>query len=163
MSLSGFLVGFFSGVLSSAFVAYFVELGTRWRLHGEAKRLKGEWIAHDMLDARTVDRSKPMKDTWPTVMTPKRYGWAANSHVLDISGDHTSNDGTLRHMEGYLTIDRVSPRLATRIVYYTDSDEVNEQRIVISSDGQTLHVFPVVPLSQPTISYNRHALCRRPE
>ncbi len=64
-------------------------------------------------------------------------------------------------MQGYLTIDRVSPRLATRIVSYTDSDEVSEQRIVISSDGQTLHVFPVVPLSQPSISYDRHALCRR--
>lgn len=158
-----FLVGFFSGVLSSAAVAYFVELGTRWRLHREAKKLGGTWIAYDMLDGRTVDRSRPMKDSWPTVMTPKPW-WrscAACSHVLDISGDHASNDGRLRHHEGYLIVDRASPRLATRIVCYTDSDEVSEQRIVISSKGDTLHVFPVVPMSNPTISYNRHALCKR--
>jgi hypothetical protein len=47
----GLLVGFFIGVLSSAFVAYFVELWTRRRLHGEAKRLEGTWIGYDMLDA----------------------------------------------------------------------------------------------------------------
>jgi hypothetical protein len=163
--MNNFLVGFFSGAISGALVAYFVELWTRRRLHGEAKRLKGTWVAHNMLDGRTVDRSRPMENTWATVMTPKPW-WlscAANSHVLDVSGDHVSDDGRLRHMEGYLTIDRVSPRLATRIVCYTDSDEVSEQRIVISSDGETLHVFPIVPLSKPAISYDRHALCRRPE
>lgn len=161
--MSGFFVGFFSGALSSAFVAYCMELGTRRRLHGAAKRLKGEWIAHNMLDGGTVDRSKPMEHTWATVLTPKPW-WlscAANSHVLDISGDHVSTDGRLRHMEGYLTIDRGSPRLATRIVCYTDSDEVSVQRIVIS--GETLHVFPIVPQSKPFISYDRHALCRRPK
>lgn len=161
--MSEFLVGFFSGVLSSAAVAYFVELGTRWRLYCEARKLRGTWIAYDMLDGRTVDRSKPMKDSWPTVMTPKPW-WRsclADSHVLDISADHVSSDGRLRHHEGYLIVDRASPRLATRIVCYTDSDEVSEQRIVIGSKGDTLHVFPVVPQSQPTISYKRHALCRR--
>lgn len=158
-----FLLGFCSGVLSSAVVAYIVELATRKRLHNVAKRLKGTWIAHNMLDARTVDRSKPMKDSWSTLMTPKPW-WrscAADSHVLDISGDHVSNDGRLRHHEGYLTIDRVSPWLATRILCYTDSDEVSEQRIVISSKRDTLHVFPVVPLSGPKIPYDRHALCKR--
>ncbi len=44
-------------------------------------------------------------------------------------------------MEGYLTIDRMSPRLATRIVCYPDSDEGHDQRIVISADAQTLQVF----------------------
>jgi len=160
--MRNFLVGFFSGVLSSALVAYFVELGTRWRLHRAAKRLKGTWVAHDMLDGRTVDRSKPMKDSWPTVMTPKpswRF-WEADSHVLDVKADHVSNDGSLRHHEGYLIVDRTSPRLVTRIVCYTGSDEVKEERIVISSKGDTLHVFPVVPLSEPTIRYCWHALCK---
>jgi hypothetical protein len=161
-SWGGLLAGFFVGVLSSVFVVYFAELWTRKRLHGEAKRLEEAWIAHDMLNGGTVDRSKPMKDSWPTVMTPKPW-WrscAADSHVLDISADHVSTDGRLRHHEGYLIIDRVSPRLATRIVCYSDSDEVSEQRIVISPKGDTLHVFPVIPTSGPTILYNRHALCR---
>lgn len=155
----GTLVGFFSGVFSSALAAYFWELGTRRRLHGEAKRLKGTWIAHDTLDGRTVDRSKPMTKAWPTVMTPKPHGWSADSHILDISGDDISDDGRLRHHNGYLVIDRASPRLATRIVCYTDSDEVSEQRIVISLKGDTLHVFPVAPPSGSP--YHRHALCKR--
>ena len=163
-----FSVGFVSGVLSSALVAYFVELWTRKRLHAAAKQLEGQWIAYDMLDGRTIDRSKPMKESWPTFMTPKPW-WrccAKDSHVLDISADHVSSDGQLRHHEGYLIIDRASPRLATRIVCYADSDEVAEQRIVISSTvgdskkPDTLHVFPVVTAA-PSVSYSRHALCKR--
>jgi hypothetical protein len=166
--MANFLVGFFSGVLSGVLVAYFVELWTRKRLHAAAKQLEGEWIAYDMLDGRTIDRSEPMKNSWPTAMTPKPL-WrccAADSHVLDISADHVSSDGRLRHHEGYLIIDRASPRLATRIVCYADSDEVSEQRIVISSSTgdskkpDTLHVFPVVTAA-PSISYNRHALLKR--
>jgi len=166
--MDNFGVGFVSGVLSSALVAYLVELWARKRLHAAAKQLEGEWIAYDMLDGRTIDRSKPMKDSWPTRMIPKP-AWrcfAADSHVLDISADHVSSDGSLRHHEGYLIIDRASPRLATRIVCYADSDEVSEQRIVISSSTgdpkkpDTLHVFPV-PTVAPSIKYNRHALCKR--
>lgn len=161
--MSEFLVGFLSGALSSALVAYIAELRTRFRLNREARKLGGTWIAHDMLDPRTVDRSKPMKDSWLTVMTPKTglRAFGIDSHVLDISGDHVSSDGTLRHHEGYLIIDRASPELATRIVLYTDSDEVSEQRIIISSKRDTLHVFPVVTGSKPVISCDRHALCKR--
>ena len=155
----GLLVGFVSGVFSSAVAAYLLELRTRARLHDEAERLAGVWVAHDMLDGRTVDRSKPMKGSWPTVMTPRRRWWGADSHILDISGDDISSE-RLRPHEGYLIIDRVSPRLATRIVCYTDSDEVSEQRIVISSNRETLHVFPV---TSPPGSYERHALCRKPK
>lgn len=163
--MSDFLIGFFSGLLSGVVVAFIVGLWTRVRLYREAKRLKGKWIAHDMmLDGRTVDRSRPMQGAWPTELVPKSW-WRScgpHSHVLDIKGEDVSNDGSLRHHEGYLIIDRASPRLATRIVCYTDSDEVSEQRIVISSKGDTLHVFPVAPSCNPAIAYNRHALCRQP-
>jgi hypothetical protein len=158
-SCIGLLIGFVSGVFSSALAAYLLELRARGRLHDQAEQLAGVWIAHDMKDGRTVDRSKPMKGSWPTVMTPKASRWGADSHILDISGDEISGEH-LRPHDGYLVIDRVSPRLATRIVCYTDSDEVSEQRIVISSNGDTLHVFPVT--SSPG-SYERHALCRKPK
>jgi hypothetical protein len=155
----GTLIGFVSGVLSSALAAYCWELRTRRRLFSEATRLEGKLIAHDMLDGRTVNRSKPMDKAWPTVMTPRRRWWSADSHILDVSADHISDDGRVRHLEGYLIIDRASPLLATRIVLYTDSDEVSEQRIVISLNRDTLHVFPVVPPSDSP--YHRHALCRQ--
>lgn len=155
LAIGSWLTG---GLLSGFIVVYLWELRTRHRLHAAAARLGGEWIAHNMVvgDGRRVDRSKPMENAWPTVMTPKRHWWAEDSHILDIRAADIAGDGRLRPHGGYLIIDRVSPKLATRIIWYSDSDEVSEQRIVISLDEQTLHVFPRLP-----DDYHRHALCRR--
>jgi|ERR1051326_6359090 hypothetical protein len=153
---SGALVGLVTGGLSSALVAYVWELRTRKRLHDQAEILEGRWIAHDMLDGRTIDRSKPMDKSWPTVMTPKPHWWSVDSHILDIKADDISNTGGLRPHKGYLVIDRVCPWVAIRVIFYAESDEVAEQRILmdLDRDRDTLHVFPVAP------AYNRHALRR---
>jgi len=57
-------------------------------------------------------------------------------------------------------VNRLCPRLATRIVLYEDSDEVCEQRIVISRDSETLYVFPIDTVATMGGPYKKHALCR---
>lgn len=156
-AFSGLLIGFLLGVVASILATLSWELWTRRQLHQVAKNLAGTWTAHEMLDGRTVDRSTLMKNAWPTIMKAKSCSLSAASHILEINAADTSGEGGVRPHKGYLVIDRVRPWLATRIVFYSDSDEVSEQHIIISLDRKTLHVLPVAPLPSP---YNRHALCR---
>jgi hypothetical protein len=149
-SLAEFLLGVVAGVVASQLW----EFITRWRLHRVASGLEGVWTAHEMLDGRTVDRARLMENAWPTVMKAKRFPFSADSHILDIrAADTSTTTGLRRPHSGYLVVDRVAPWRATRIVFYGDSDEAFEQRILISLDGRTLHVLPLP-------GYNRHALCK---
>jgi hypothetical protein len=136
------------------------EYCARIRSYKAARRLAGEWTAHK-LDGRTVDRQTPMPGAGLTVISARPWwkAWWSDSHVLDVSGEDIS-DG--RRHSGPLVIDTMCPRLATRIVPYSaPSDEICEQRIIISHDLKTLYVFPVDTVATLGPVYDKHALCRR--
>jgi hypothetical protein len=155
---AGVLLGFVFNLVATQFW----ELWKRFQAHAGAKKLAGTWVAHNMLDARNVDLSHPMPNAGLTVIRPKRHWWSANSHVLDVEAEDIGP--TLRRQSGSLVIDPVFPRRATRLVCYEDSHEISEQKIVISLDGRTLHVFPVdLAAAGVGIVYGRHALCKRDE
>jgi hypothetical protein len=157
---AGALVGAALGIPVGLFVNELTEYLTRFRSHAAAKRLEGRWTAHNFLDGRNVDRQTQMSGAGLTVISAKPWWKAcsADSHVLDVNAEDIS-DG--RHHSGRLVIDNVCPRLATRIVLYSaPSDEVSEQRIVVSHDFNTLYVFPVDTVATLGAVYGRHALCR---
>jgi hypothetical protein len=134
--LLGFLLGFIGNILAN----HYWELRTRFRTHVTAKKLVGTWTAYNM-QGRVVD-STPMQGSGPTVISATPHWWSANSGVLQVSSRDTS-DG--RHHGGPLVIDPICPRLATRILIYdAPTDEVVEQRIIISHDFKTLYVFYVL-------------------
>ena len=94
-----------------------------------------------MPDGRNVDRAKRMEGAGGPIISHKSGRCSADAHILCVKGEDKS-DG--RHHSGPLVIDPVFPRLATRILAYgAPSDEVVEQRIVISHDFKTLYIFPV--------------------
>jgi hypothetical protein len=149
------------GLALGLFTNKVTEYLTRFRSYRTAKKLVGEWTAHNMLDGRHVDRHTPMPGAGPTEIKAQSWwmAWWPDSHVLDVSGADTS-DG--RHHRGPLVIDSICPRVATRIVLYdAPSDEVSEQRIVISQDLRTLYVFPVSTVATLGPVYPAHALCRK--
>ena len=150
--LYGTLLGFFAGILAGILANKLWELWTRSRVHRVAEKLAGEWIMYNM-HGRNVDPA-PEPSTLPTVISPARSRWSADSHVLDVSGGHLSN-GQVREHSGFLALDPGCPWRAIRTVRYADSDEISEQRIEIGRDGNTLYVFPT------EADYGRHALRRR--
>jgi hypothetical protein len=74
-----------------------------------------------------------------TVISAKPW-WRPHSHVLDVHAQDL-NCGEVRNHHGWIAIDPSRPRRATRTIFYDDSDEIEEQQILISDDGNTLHVF----------------------
>ena len=157
-----FWAGLILGFLLNLVATQFWELWKRYQAHADAKKLAGTWIAHNMLDARNVDLAHPMPNAGLTVIKARPRWWSVNSHVLDVEAEDVAP--SLRRQSGSLVIDPVFPRRATRFVFYEDSHEISEQKIVISLDGRTLHVFPVdLSAAGVGILYGRHALCKRPD
>ena len=150
-------LGLFIGLLANKVTEYWA----RFRSYLVARKLKGKWTAHNMMDGRHVDRQTRMHGAGLTEIKPRSW-WKAccsDSHVLDVSGEDTS-DG--RHHGGPLVIDPVCSWFATRIVLYSaPSDEISEQRIVISPDRKTLYVFPVATVATLGPGYRIHALCKQ--
>jgi len=137
---AGLLLGFLFGVLGNILANHYWELLARFRTHATATKLVGTWTAYNM-HGRVVD-STPMQGAGATVISATPHWWSANSGVLQVSSQDTS-DG--RHHSGPLVIDPVCPRLATRILIYdAPADEVVEQRIIISHDFKRLYVFYVL-------------------
>ncbi len=129
--------------------------------HRAAKRLAGEWIAHNYQkdNPRSID-PQTMPGAGLTVISAKSW-WQTHSHVLDV---HAQDLGLpelgsqIRNHHGWIAIDPGRPQRATRTIFYEDSDEIEEQRILISDDGNTLHVFD----ESADGGYNKkHALRRR--
>ena len=110
------------------------------------------------MHGRLVD-STPMEGGGLTVIRAKAHWWSAESNVLDVSSQDSS-DG--RHHSGPLVIDPVCSRLATRILIYDapTPDEVVEQRIIISHDSKTLYVFYVLATFGLPAYRLAHVLCK---
>jgi hypothetical protein len=115
----------------------------RCKLYGAnraARKLAGEWVAYNY--QRDNDRSidlQTMPGAGLTVISAKSW-WRAHSHVLDVRAQDLDS-GRIRNHHGWIAIDPGRPQRATRTIFYDDSDEIEEQRILISDDGNTLHVF----------------------
>jgi hypothetical protein len=148
------------GLLTGLFANKITEYLARFRSYLLARKLKGKWTAHNMLDGRHVDRQKPMPGAGLTEIKPRPW-WRAcssDSHVLDVYGEDTS-DG--RRHSGPLVIDPLCSRFASRMVLYSaPSDEISEQRIVIGPDLKTLYVFPISAVATMGPVYRVHALCK---
>ena len=89
----------------------------------------------------TIDLST--RKRWPAQGSPvvsAKSWWRTPSHVLDVHAQDL-NSGQIRNHHGWIAIDPSRPQRATRTIFYDDSDEIEEQRILISDDGNTLHVF----------------------
>jgi hypothetical protein len=134
---------FWSGALGFVLGLAANKTSERWtiyRAHRAARRLAGEWIAHDYQpgDSRSID-TQPMLGAGLTVISARSW-WQANSHVLDVYAQDVDS-GKVRNHHGWIAIDPARPQRATRTIFYEDSDEVEEQRIAISDDCNTLHVF----------------------
>ena len=134
---SGIVLGFALGVVGNVIVNHYWELRSRREAFRQAKRLVGTWDAYNIRGQEL----EVMKGAGKTIVNAKPYFWSANSSVLDVTGEDTS-DG--RKHRGPLMLDPLSPRLAPRVLIYDSPtpDKVMEQRIVISADFQTLYVFP---------------------
>jgi hypothetical protein len=148
-------LGLVVGLLANKITGYFGQVQS----YRVARRLNGNWTAHNMKDGRHVDRENRMHDQL-TKIEPCHFlkALSSDSHVLQVSA--VDPDG--RAHSGPLVIDPDCSWLARRIVLYSEMDELYEQRIVIGSDQRTLYVFPV-----PTVAtlgpkgYNIHALCKK--
>jgi hypothetical protein len=94
-----------------------------------------------------------------TEISLNKHRWSPDAHILDVRSEDVSADGKQsRPHGGNLVLDPLFPRLATRIDVYYDSDEISEQRIVISRDFQTLYVFPIDTVATLGAVYGKHAL-----
>ena len=153
---AGVLLGFLSGIVASIFANYYWELRGRFRAHANAERLVGKWTAYNV-HGRNVDTTA-MPGAGLTEISCNKHRLSADSHVLDVRSTDVSTEGSERHHSGNLVIDSRFPRLATRIDMYADSDEISEQRIVISRDFKTLYVFPVDTVATLGAVYGKHAL-----
>jgi hypothetical protein len=83
-----------------------------------AKGLSGEWIAYNYNpdDNRSIDLY-PMPRAGLTVISVKSR-WSRQGHVLDVHGRDIDPKERVRDHAGYLTIDPVRPRRATRTIFY---------------------------------------------
>lgn len=134
---------FWSGVFGFFFGLAANNISERWtlyRAHRAARKLAGEWVAYNYQsqDNRSID-SLPMPGAGLTVISARSW-WRPHSHVLDVYAQDI-NSGDVRNHHGWIAIDPARPQSATRTIFYYDSDEIEEQRILISDDGNTLHVF----------------------
>jgi hypothetical protein len=154
---AGLLLGFLFGVIGNILANHYQDLRAQFRAHAKAKRLVGTWRAYNM-HGRLVD-STPMEGAGLTVILAKAHWWSAESNVLDVSSQDSS-DG--RHHSGSLVIDPVCSRLATRILIYDapTPDEVVEQRIIISHDSKTLYVSYVLATFGLPAYRPAHVLCK---
>jgi hypothetical protein len=146
-------LGFLFGIAAN----HTFERWTVYRANRAAKRLAGEWTAHNLVagDPRSID-PQTMPGAGLTVISARPW-WRRDSHILDVYAQDL-NDGNVRHHHGWIAIDRDRPQRATRTIFYEDKDEIEEQRILVSDDGDTLHVFD----ESVGESYSkRHALKRR--
>jgi hypothetical protein len=155
IDLTSLLLGFFLGIIGNVVVNYIWDLRTRYQAHANATKLVGNWTAHN-IEGRNVD-TRLMPGSGITEIRSKRR-WSADSHVLAVQSTDTCDDGSKRTHHGSLVLDSRFPRLATRVVIYDDSGEVSEQRIVVSSDFQTLYVFPIAMVATLGDAYGKHAL-----
>lgn len=129
-------LGFFLGLAANKVSEHWARI----QAYRRAKKLAGEWIAYnyDEGNPRKIEE-KPMPGAGLTVISFKPWWWP-HSHVLDVSAeDLDSGDVRLHH--GWIAIDPERPQLATRTIFYDECDEIAEQRLVISDDGNTLFVF----------------------
>jgi len=128
----GFFLGLAVNTISERLALY--------RAHRAARRLAGEWVAHNYREDnnRLID-PQSMLGAGLTVVSARSW-WLPNSHVLDVRAQDL-NSGQVRNHHGWIAIDPTRPERATRTVFYDDSDEIEEQRILISDAGNTLHVF----------------------
>jgi hypothetical protein len=134
------------------------ERWTLYRAYRAARRLAGEWVAYNYKrdDNRSID-SQTMLGAGLTVISARSW-WRPHSYVLDVHAQDL-NSGQIRNHHGWIAIDPARPQRASRTVFYDDSDEIEEQRILISDDGDTLHVFDE---SVDGRYSKKHALRRRP-
>jgi hypothetical protein len=137
------VMDFWSGVLGFFFGLAANNISERWtfyRAHRAAKKLAGEWVAYNYQanNNRSID-ALPMPGAGLTVISARPW-WRPHSHVLDVYAQDI-NSGNARNHHGWIAIDPARPQSATRTIFYYDSDEIDEQRILISDDGSTLHVF----------------------
>jgi hypothetical protein len=148
-------VGLLLGLLANKLTEYLGQLQS----YLLARKLKGEWTAHNMKDGRHVDRENRMHDQL-TKIEPCRLlkALSSESHVLQVSA--VDPDG--RAHSGPLVIDADCSWFARRVVLYSAMDELYEQKIVISPDQKTLYVFPVSTVATlGPKAYNIHALCKK--
>ena len=129
-------LGFFLGLAANNIS----ERLTLYRAHRAARRLAGEWVAHDYEPGnnRSID-PRPMPGAGLTVISARPW-WSKSSHILDVHAQDVDS-GQVRNHHGYLAIDPIRPQRATRTIFYVDSDEIAEQRVEISDDDNTLHLF----------------------
>lgn len=122
-----------------------------------ARKLAGEWIAYNYTsdDNRSID-AQTMAGAGLTVISARSW-WRPHSHVLDVYAQDLDSGQTRNH-HGWIAVDPARPQRASRTIFYDDSDEIEEQRILISDDGNTLHVFDE---SADEGYSKKHALRRR--
>lgn len=130
-------LGFFLGLAANKTS----ERWTLYRAHRDARRLAGEWVAHNYKpeDDRFID-PQPMPHAGLTVISAKSW-WSTNSHVLDVHAQDIESNGQVKDHNGFLAIDPMCPWRAIRTIRYVGSDLITEQRIEISGDGDVLYVF----------------------
>ena len=128
-------LGFFLGLAANNIS----ERWTLYRAHRDAKKLVGEWVAHNYQrdNPRSID-PQTMPGAGLTVISARSW-WRTHSHILDVHAQDV-NSGQVRNHHGWIAIDPARPQRATRTLFYEKSDEIEEQRILISDDGNTLHV-----------------------
>ncbi len=149
----GLVLAFLVGLFANKVTEYWTRLQSWWA----ARRLRGKWTAHKLLNGRAVDRETPIPGSDTEISAkPCWKDWGKDSHVLEVNG----KDPDGRRHSGLLVIDTLCPRLATRIILYSaPSDEVSEQQIIISHDRKTLYIFPVDTAATMGAGYDKHALC----
>jgi hypothetical protein len=153
----GALLGFILGVLGNIIVTHYAEFVAQYRAYAAAKKLAGKWEAYN-IRGRVIDAT-PIPGAGVTSISTKPHWWSADSHVLQVTSVDVSSG---RRHTGTLVIDRVCPRIATRILIYDPGDEVVEQRIVISEDLKRYMLF-YVTASLGLTAYNPVHVLRKIE
>lgn len=152
--------GFFAEIIASILANHYWEWLARRRAYEAARALAGNWIAYD-INGRAIDDA-PMKGAGLTVVSSKSHWWSKNSAVLDMhSDDFDSSTGRSKPHLGNIVIDPRMPWLATRVGFYTDSNEIFEQRLVIGPDPNLIYVFPTSAGAPRGDVYGQHVLRRK--
>ena len=155
-----FWAGVFLGFIASVLANHYWDFRARYLAYKAANRLVGTWVAYNM-HGRTVDAT-PMAGAGLTKVFSKPHWWSANSAVLDVRAeDIDASTGHTRAHEGHIVIDPSFPWLETRIDRYADSNEISEQRLVIGSDFNIVHVFPIATIASLGDVYQKHAWRRQ--
>ena len=108
---------------------------------------EGLWTAYDICG----HEYRLMKNALLTEIS-RRPIWSREFDRLEVHAKDKTPAGARSH-DGYILIDRSSPRHARRVVEYAGAER-SVQDLEISANGNMIYVNPIVP------RYNRHILRR---